>query len=264
MDEKKLQIDGGELRYWAKIKDTNRWLIFFHGAGCTHGVFEQQIPAMPNDYNIIVWDARGHGDSKLDQGRRFDYDDMIQDFIKLADFHQMEDITIIGHSMGGNLCQSILQRFPERINKAVLIDCTDNAQTLTIGEKIQKKLSSPIIRALPWKIMVKMSAKSSGETEYTHKYMEKVLEDIGKKRLLEIMGSIMNKALNASPNYRFPIPVLLILGEKDKTGNIVKAMTNWPKKDKNAILKIVPNAGHVANMDSPELVNQFILDYLEK
>ncbi|MBY7141868.1 alpha/beta hydrolase [Virgibacillus sp. NKC19-3] len=109
-----------------------------------------------------------------------------------------------------------------------------------------------------------MSAKSSGETEYTHKYMEKVLEDIGKKRFLEIMNSMMGKAFDDSPNYRFPFPVLLILGKKDKTGNIIKSMTNWPKKDKNGVLKTVPNAGHNANMDSPEFVNQFILDYLEK
>ena len=39
-------------------------------------------------------------------------------------------------------------------------------------------------------------------------------------------------------------------------------MTNWPKKDKNAILKIVPKAGHNANMDSPEHVNRLIVDYL--
>ena len=50
--------------------------------------------------------------------------------------------------------------------------------------------------------------------------------------------------------------------KKDKTGNIVKSMKNWPKRDKNDILKIVPNAGHNANMDSPEYVNRLIVDYL--
>ena len=84
----------------------------------------------------------------------------------------------------------------------------------------------------------------------------------GKRRFSEIMNSIMEKALNPMTNYHFPIPVLLILGEKDKTGNIVKSMKNWPKKDKNDILKIVPNAGHNANMDSPEYVNRLIVDYL--
>ncbi|MBY7141867.1 alpha/beta hydrolase [Virgibacillus sp. NKC19-3] len=106
MEQKTLKIDGGELCYWMKTKDSNRWIIFLHGAGCTHGMFEKQISAMPDEYNIVVWDARGHGDSKLDHGRRFDYDDMIQDFIKLIDFHQMKDITIIGHSMGGTFLKA--------------------------------------------------------------------------------------------------------------------------------------------------------------
>ena len=262
VDEKTLRVAGCELHYWIKFNGSKKWIFFFHGAGCTHDMFEKQVSAMPDEYNVLVWDARGHGKSKLDHGRPFDYDDMIQDFIELADFHQMDDITVIGQSMGANLSQSILQYFPERIKKTVLIDCTNNAQNLTISEKMQIKLFSPIIWALPWKNMVNMSAKSSGESEYTHKYIKEALESIGKRRFSEIMNSIMDKALNPLPNYCFPIPVLLILGEKDKTGNIVKSMTNWPKKDKNAILKIVPNAGHNANMDSPEYVNRLIVDYL--
>ena len=61
-----------------------------------------------------------------------------------------------------------------------------------------------------------MSAKASGESEYTHKYMKAALKSIGKRRFSEIMNSIMEKALNPLPNYRFPIPVLLILGERTK------------------------------------------------
>ena len=84
----------------------------------------------------------------------------------------------------------------------------------------------------------------------------------GKRRFSEIDEFNNGKGSQPYNNYHFPIPVLLILGEKDKTGNIVKSMKNWPKKDKNDILKIVPNAGHNANMDSPEYVNRLIVDYL--
>ncbi|MDR0409166.1 MAG: alpha/beta hydrolase, partial [Spirochaetaceae bacterium] len=53
-----------EIYYWYKKARSNNYVILLHGAGCDHVMFKNQICVFDN-YNIIVWDARGHGLSKL-------------------------------------------------------------------------------------------------------------------------------------------------------------------------------------------------------
>ncbi|MFC6331008.1 alpha/beta fold hydrolase [Paenibacillus septentrionalis] len=261
MEERTFRTDGCELRYWVRPADSRKWIIFLHGAGCDHLMFERQFPAMPEDYNIVAWDARGHGQSRLDPGKRFNYQDMLKDFQRLTEHYNMEDIVLIGQSMGGNLSQDLLAQYPERIRKVVLIGCTDNAQSLSFSERVQLSLAIPTLRLIPWTSLAKLSGDASGETEYAKAYTRKAIMSLGKQRFVDVMKTL-RIALRHDPQYTFPIPVLLILGEKDKTGNIVKAMSGWPRKDRNAVLKLIPNAGHNANMDNPDLVNRHIINYL--
>lgn len=261
MKERTLQSEGCELHYWVRQTDSRKWIMFLHGAGCDHRMFERQFPAIPEDFNIIAWDARGHGRSQLNPGKRFHYQDMMADFQRLVELYEMKEIVLIGQSMGGNLSQDLLTQYPDHIKKAVLIGCTDNAQRLSYSERVQLNLALPTLKMIPWTLLTKLSGNACGETEYAKAYTRNALLSLGKQRFLDVMQTL-RFALRHEPQYTFPIPILLVLGEKDKTGNIVKAMSDWPRKDHNAILKRIPNAGHNANMDQPDLVNRHIVDYL--
>ncbi|MDO4761706.1 MAG: alpha/beta hydrolase [Corynebacterium sp.] len=57
------------------------------------------------------------------------------------------------------------------------------------------------------------------------------------------------------------LPLLLICGEKDSTGKILRSMRTWA--DETGVpLYIVPGAGHLSNVDRPDFVNQVLLDFL--
>ncbi len=91
MKERTLRSEGCELHYWVKQTDSYKWILFLHGAGCDHRMFERQFPAIPEDFNIVAWDARGHGRSQLDPGKRFHYQDMRTDFRRLTEHYDEGD-----------------------------------------------------------------------------------------------------------------------------------------------------------------------------
>lgn len=252
-----------EAHYWHKKGASNEYVILMHGAGCDHEMFEDQAEIFPERYGIIAWDARGHGASKLRNGKRFDFFDMRDDCLKLFEIHKIEKAILVGQSMGGNLAQEIAMRRPDLIRGLALIGCTKNAQKLTAREKALLKMSGLILRCYPWKFLVRQSANACGLTDHAKNYVEKCLRKIGKKRFIEIMMSLP-ECLSENVGHTFEMPVLLICGDADKTGNIKKALKQWAEEDPSCELCIIENAGHCANQDNPGAVNECILRFIKE
>ena len=82
-----------------------------------------------------------------------------------------------------------------------------------------------------------------------------------KAAFIDIMGAVM-RCLHKDAAFRFPQPVLLLCGADDKSGNIRASVTAWAQANENGTLFMIEDAGHNANQDQPEAVNQHILDFL--
>jgi pimeloyl-ACP methyl ester carboxylesterase len=249
------------LHYWYRKGKGNEFVILFHGAGCDHEMFEAQSDIFGDEYSVIIWDARGHGASKLENGKRFSFDDMYADVLSLFQVHKIEKAIVIGQSMGGNLAQELAYRQPELIDKLILIDCTNNNQKLSSFEKLALKSSRAIFCLYPWKTLIRQSATACGKQETTQNYVKKCFEQISKEDFIDIMMSL-SSCLHEDADYRFAQPVLLLCGEADMTGNIKKARRAWPENDSNCKLKIIKNASHNSNQDNPEEVNDAIVQFL--
>lgn len=250
-----------EVKHWYKEGTERKFIILLHGASCDHFMFEKQVGIFDDSYHIIVWDARAHGLSELNVRQSFSFKEMYDDCLKIFEYYQIEQATLIGQSMGGNLAQEIAYYQPEKVNKLILIESTKNTQKLSSIESFTLKYAKTILKTLPWKWYISNGVKLSGVTEYTKNYVRNCLLKTGKNRHIEIMLSTLN-VLHEDTNYRFSMPVLLICGEESKAGNIKKALSEWAKSDNSISLKIIANASHCANMDNPEEVNKHILEFI--
>ena len=250
-----------EIHYWYRRGTSHKWVLFFHGAGVDHDMFSEQLKAFDETYHLIAWDARGHGLSKLEEGASFHFKDMISDCLRLYDLHEIDKAILIGQSMGGNLVQEIAYYYPERIEKAVLIDCTKNTGKLTLVENILLKSTKFMLNAYPWKTLIEQSANACGNKAHVKKYVIDCFERMDKKTFIDIMIEV-TKCLHYDPEFRFKNPVLLLCGSDDKTGNIRTVAEPWAKEDGNCTLHFIEHAGHNANQDEPEVVNQLIIDFV--
>lgn len=251
-----------DIHYWYRKGSDDKWVLFFHGAGVDHVMFESQFSLFDSTYNIIVWDARGHGLSKLEHGKRFQFADMISDCKKLYELYHIGRAILIGQSMGGNLAQEIAYYSPELVEKLVLIDCAKNTGKLTSIEKMTLKSSRFMFACYPWKTLIHQSAKVSANTDSVRDYISSCFNKLDKQTFVDVMMDMVGSCLHEDTGYRFSQPVLLLCGVDDKLGNIKKVAEPWAKEDSNITLYMVEHAGHNSNQDQPGLVNALMYSFL--
>lgn len=224
-------------------------------------MFDDQIPAVPEDIGICVWDARGHGRSSLEGA--FDYEDMVEDLRALIDGLDALEVTLVGQSMGGNLAQTYVERYPQDVDRIVLIGCSDNHGPLSHLERLAMASAGPILAMTPWRWTVAQSAQVCGKEQSTAEYARRALESIGKRRFIEVLGSLI-EALRPDPEYQLPVPALLLCGGEDVSGSIRTAMPRLAERNPCAELVIIDGAAHNANLDRPEATNRHLVAFLEE
>jgi pimeloyl-ACP methyl ester carboxylesterase len=252
-----------EIHYWFRKGTENKWVLFFHGAGVDHQMFHCQFEAFDETYNLIAWDARGHGNSKLEKGRKFHFEDMVSDCKKLYQIHHIKKAILIGQSMGGNLAQEIAYYNPELIHKLVLIDCIKNTARLTFWERHLLNCSNFLFKCYPWKLLIQQGANACGKNQNVKKYVKICFEKLDKATYVNIMMELRN-CIHEDINFKFKQPVLLLCGSKDKLGNIKKSAHCWGNDDPNCEMHIIENAAHNSNQDNYKVVNELIIDFLNK
>lgn len=94
-----------------------------------------------------------------------------------------------------------------------------------------------------------MLATASATTDEAVERIRAVFEAMPKRTFLDVWGAT-SSLVNPDPAYRTPVPLALIRGADDRTGNIATAMDAWARRE-NAPAWVIPDAGHVVMWDAP-------------
>ncbi len=98
-------------------------VILLHGLMTKGTCWTPLARALENEYDVIMPDARGHGNSSApDHGYR--YDDLAADVLSLIDELRLTNPVLIGHSMGGMTAAVVASLNPKRLRGLVLADPT--------------------------------------------------------------------------------------------------------------------------------------------
>jgi pimeloyl-ACP methyl ester carboxylesterase len=73
-------------------------------------------------YHIIAPDLRGHGDSQWMVGGTYEINDYVYDIAQLIHQRKLAPVTIIAHSLGGNIALRYTGLYPETVAKLVAIE----------------------------------------------------------------------------------------------------------------------------------------------
>ncbi|QDK32948.1 alpha/beta fold hydrolase [Sphingomonas sp. IC081] len=97
-------------------------LILQHGGRDHCRSWDWVAEELRRDWHVICPDLRGHGDSEWSPEGHYSMDAMVYDFAQLVHTLGHEKVTIVAHSLGGNVATRFTGLFPEKVDKLVNIE----------------------------------------------------------------------------------------------------------------------------------------------
>ena len=104
-------------------------------------------------------------------------------------------------------------------------------------------------------------AKSISVTEYSYNKMIEMLAPLSKKQIIEQMDIAYGKFAQENKDLQLICPVLILLGDKDKTGKVKQYCTAWSEAT-GYPLHIIEDAAHFSNGDNAGQVNSEIEQFV--
>ncbi|NMD38816.1 MAG: alpha/beta hydrolase [Christensenellaceae bacterium] len=263
MEHKYIESKNGITHYWVKHNKnaSAKCIVFTHGLTANHSMFEKQIEYFYSDYHIIAWDVPLHGLSR--PYFNFSYK---QASIELHSILEVENITktiLVGMSMGGYPSQMFADMFPEMVEGFVAIDTTPfGLKYYSKSDMWWLKQVEPIVKLFPDSLLRTSMARSVSKTQYSYNKMMEMLKPLTKAQIIEQMGIGYGKFVLENKDVVFNFPVLILLGDSDKTGKVKKYCKDWSKST-GYPLHIIKNAAHFSNGDNPEQVNAEIESFIK-
>jgi pimeloyl-ACP methyl ester carboxylesterase len=97
-------------------------LVLVHGGRDHARSWDWTAQVLAKDYHVVAMDHRGHGDSDWVSDGNYHANDMVYDLAQLI--HQLDEgpVTIISHSMGGNVALRYAGMFPDMVKKLVAVE----------------------------------------------------------------------------------------------------------------------------------------------
>ena len=97
-------------------------LLLVHGGRDHAHNWDWTAQALCDDWHVIALDHRGHGDSEWVSDGNYSAGDMVYDVAQLVHQLDLAPVTIVAHSMGGQVCLRYAGIYPEMVRKLVAIE----------------------------------------------------------------------------------------------------------------------------------------------
>jgi len=97
-------------------------LILVHGGRDHCRSWDSMAQALRSHFHVLAPDLRGHGDSDWTKGGSYALPEYVYDLTRLMQDAAAQQVTIIGHSMGGMVSLIYAGSFPDKVSSLVVLD----------------------------------------------------------------------------------------------------------------------------------------------
>jgi pimeloyl-ACP methyl ester carboxylesterase len=252
-----VRIDGKQISYWAGRKSSiegREFILFIHGAGGGQYTWSYQKGFFEKEFNPIVIELPGHGESGGEGEEEIvTYAEQVYAFLQAVGVRK---VFLVGHSMGGAIVQTLALAHPEAIKGIVLVG---TGVRLKVLPKILNGIKNNFEEIVPKIIQFAYSQKTPSE-----------LIAGGVSQMLQCRPEVLYGDFAACDRFdvmkeveKIDLPTLILCGEDDEL-TPVKYSQFLHSRIKGSRLEVLPNAGHMVMMESPQAFNEKIREFIEE
>ncbi len=242
-------------------------LLLIHGYPLNNRIWEAQIDDLDEIAHTIAFDLRGHGDSDGTQGP-YSMDMHAADCRDVLDALGVDQPAILcGLSMGGYIAFSFFRNYPERVAGLILAATRAGADTPE-GKASRDKAIELAKKDGPGSVAETMLAKMLSPRSYNRRQelVQQVWEIMGSTSLDGIIGDLegMKDRPSSVPTLgQIDRPTLILHGSDDQLIPSTEAIA-MRAAIQGSILRVLLDAGHLLNMEQPELFNRAIRTFIQE
>ena len=232
-------------------------VVFIHGFSLDRTMWQKQVAFFRNKYQVITYDVRGFGKSSLPNGS-YSHADDLQALLQRLDIQKAH---LVGLSMGGRIAINFALDYPDKVISLTLIDAALEGYAGTIDRRIHSKKRDLQKAKENW-LSHQLFAHSQKKPEVA-KQLYRMVEQYSGWHWFHIDSQIKNKLAAIHRLHIISHPTMALVGEHDLT-DFQSISTILASKIPNAQKRTILEAGHMANMEKPDEVNQHIAAFLDK
>jgi pimeloyl-ACP methyl ester carboxylesterase len=132
--------------YHLFVDNNTEPLMFIHGVGLDHKMWDSQIASL-NNYSIITYDLLGHGKTPCNK-ENLTLNDFSYQLDYLLKFLKIDKINLIGFSLGSLIALDFASKFQDKLKSLTVIGTTykrtSEQRALVVERFEQAKLNKPI------------------------------------------------------------------------------------------------------------------------
>mgnify|MGYP001338366626 CR=1 FL=1 len=229
-------------------------IIFVHGVGLNHSIWEPQIDAFDN--TVIVYDILGHGKTPLVK-QNITFEDFSDQLTNLVDELKIKRFHLVGFSIGSLIARNFACKFNHKLESLTLL-CSvfrrskDQQQIVNDRFELAKKNNSLSKQALKrW-----FTEDYLNKNPKTYEKIKSILDKNDMTNFLKVYQLFVEHKDNEEFN-KIKTKTLVITGEED-VGSTPEMSKNLSAIIENSNFTIISKAKHLCSIECPDDVNNAI------
>ncbi len=228
-----------------------------------------QAKHFSSSFQVILIDPPGQGLSDR-LNTVFTLEECARCLSEILQALKISECVLLGNSWGGMMGGVFTALFPQQIRAAILMNCT-----ASVASDSQKRAYSETIKLLrnsdvyPQSLIEQSVKAFAGKTTELKKpdVINQIRETISKVDPQSVSWAIESVVPRRTDQHallkNIRKPVLLIAGEEDRTFSVVETK-RMADVIPNSVFHVLPKVGHLAALESPDVVNDEIDKFLAR
>ena len=258
MQQKTITYQSSTIYY--RVIGNGKPVMLLHGFGEDGEIWNQQVNFLQEHYTLIVPDLPGSGQSQIITDMSIEG---MADAVKaVLDAELLENITLIGHSMGGYITLALAEKYPALIRAFGLFSSSAFADS---EEKKATRLKAiAFIKKNGGYEFLKTSIPGlfMGEHDAIPALVERA-KNFTPEALIYYYRAMIDRPDRTAVLKTFPGPILFIIGEHDKAVPFDQSLQQCYLPALSHI-HILRNSAHMGMLEETDKANKALLEFLQE
>jgi len=250
------------ITYYTNKNKKKETLLFLHAAFSSSKAFEEQYQHFKDDYNIILVDMPGHGETGPNK-KRVNFKSIEDIILLILKQENISSVHIIGVSLGSLVAQAFAYKYPDMILSVVVIGGYSIHKEYHDVLKAQKKEQRRWMPAMLFSFNNKFKKNIVTQAAYTKEGIDKFLNSMYDFKFSTFMTMDGSNSFFIDVQTPVPYPLLVMYGEHE-TEIALDAAKTFEKRELNSQVIYVKDAGHCINLDQSIQFNNLLDEWLIK